>query len=92
VAAKTELVILPQRLPTDARVALADTRIPIDKILAPLGARRRDRRVLCRRGRRDSTGENVAVESFALLAIGDTRVGITTERITGEFCRLAAEP
>ena len=92
VAAKTELVILPQRLPTDARVALADTRIPIDKILAPLGARRLDRRVLCRRGRRDSTGENVAVESFALLAIGDTRVGITTERITGEFCRLAAEP
>jgi hypothetical protein len=89
VAAETDLVILPQRLPTDARVALADTCIPVDKILAPLGVRRLDRRVLCRRGRQDSTGEDVAVESLAVLAIGDTRVGITTERITGKFCRLA---
>jgi hypothetical protein len=90
VAAETELVILPQRLPTDARVALADTHIPVDKILAALGVRRLDRRVMCRRGRQDSTGKDVAVESSAVLAIGDTRVGITTERITGKFCRLAA--
>ncbi len=90
VAAEMELVILPQRLPTDTSVAVADTRIPIDKILAPLGVRRLDRRVLCRRGRQDSTGKDVAVESSAVLAIGDTRVGITTERITGKFCRLAA--
>ena len=89
---KPELVILPQRLPAGARAALADTRIPIGEILAQLGARRLDRRVLCRGGRRDSAGKNVAVESFAVLAIGDTKVGITTERITGAFCRLAAEP
>jgi hypothetical protein len=89
VAAETDLVILPQRLPTDARVALADTCIPVDKILAPLGVRRLDRRVLCRRGRQDSTGTDVAVESFAVLTIGDTKVGIATERITGKFCRLA---
>jgi hypothetical protein len=46
VAAETDLVILRQRLPTDTRVALADTCIPVDKILAPLGVRL-DRRVLC---------------------------------------------
>ena len=90
VAAETDLVILPQRLPTDARVALADAGIPVDKILAALGVRRLDRRVMCRRGRQDSTGKDVAVESSAVLAIGDTRVGITTEKITGKFCRLAA--
>lgn len=89
VAAETDLVILPQRLPTDTRVALADTCIPVDKILAPLGMRRLDRRVPCRRGRQDSTGKDVAVESFAVLAIGDTKVGIAAERITENFCRLA---
>lgn len=88
VAAETDLVILRQRLPTDTFVALADTCIPVDKILAPLGMRRLDRRVLCRIGRQDSAGKDVAVESFAVLAIGDTKVGITTERITGKFCRL----
>jgi hypothetical protein len=92
VAAETELVILPQRLPTDARVALADARIPADKILAPLGVRRLDHRVLCRGSCQDSAGKDVAVESFAVLAIGDTKVGVTTERVTGKFCRFAAEP
>jgi hypothetical protein len=88
VAAETDLVILRQRLPIDTFVALADTCIPVDKLLAPLGMRRLDRRVLCRRGRQDSAGKDVAVESFAMLAIGDTKVGITTERITWKFCRL----
>ena len=92
VAAETDLVILPQRLPTDTLVALAGTCIPVDKILAPLGVRRLDRRVLCRRGCQDSTGKDVAVESFAVLAIGDTKVGIATERITGKFCRFATQP
>ena len=92
VAAETELVILPQRLPIDTCAALTDMRIPADKILAPLGVRRLDRRVLCRRGCQDSAGKDVAVESFAVLAIGDTKVGITTERITGTFCRLTASP
>ena len=92
VAAETELVILPQRLPTDTRAALVGTRIPVDKILAPLGVRRLGRCALCRGGRQDSAGKDVAVDSFAVLAIGDTKVGITTERITGEFCRLATEP
>jgi hypothetical protein len=90
VAAQPELVVLPQRLPAGARAALADTRIPIGEILAPLGARRLDRCALCRRGCQDSAGKDVAVESSAVLAIGDTEVAITTERITGKFCRLAA--
>jgi hypothetical protein len=92
VAAETELVILPQRLSIDARAALANTHMLADKILMPLGARRLDRRVLCRGGCQDSAGKDVAVESFAVLAIGDTKVGVTTERITGRFCQLAAEP
>jgi hypothetical protein len=92
VVAEMELVILPQRLPADTRVALAHTHIPADKILAPLGVRWLDRRVLCRGGCQDSAGKDVAVESFAVLAIGDVKFGITTERITGKFCRLAAEP
>ena len=91
VAAETGLIILPQRLPAGARAALADTRIPVGEILARLGARRLDRRALCRGSCQDSAGKDVAVESLAVLAIGDTKVGITTERITGAFCRLATE-
>jgi len=90
VAAEIELVILPQRLPADNRAALDDTQIPVDKILAPLGVRRLDRRVLCRGGCQDSADKHVAVESFAVLALDDTKVAITTERITGKFCQLAA--
>jgi len=59
--------------------------------LAPLGARRLDRRALCRGDCQDSAGKDVAVESLAVLAIGDIKIGITTERITGAFCRLATE-
>jgi hypothetical protein len=91
VAAETELVILPQRLPAGARAALSGRRIPLGEILAQLGVRRLDRRALCRGGCQDSAGKDVAVESLAVLAIGDTKVGITTERITGTFCRLATE-
>lgn len=91
VAAETELIILPQRLPAGARAALADTRFPLGEILARLGTRRLARRALCRGSCQDSAGKDVAVESLAVLAIGDTKVGITTERITGAFCRLATE-
>ncbi len=91
VAAETELVILPQRLPPDTRAALVGTHIPVDKILAPLSVRRLDRCALCRGGCQDSAGKDVAVDSLAVLAIGDTKIGITTERITGKFCRLATE-
>jgi len=91
VAAETGLIILPQRLPAGARAALAGTRIPLGEILARLGTRRLARRTLCRGSCQDSAGKDVAVESLAVLAIGDTKVGITTERITGAFCRLATE-
>jgi hypothetical protein len=90
VAAETELVILAQRLPTGVRAALAGTRIPDGKVLAPLAVRRLDRRAACRTGHLDSRGDDVAVESSAVLAIGDTKVGIATERITAAFCRLIA--
>ena len=91
VAAETGLIILPQRLPAGARAALAGAGIPVGEVLARLGARRLDRRALCRGSCQDSAGKDVAVESLAVLAIGDTKVGITTERITGAFCRLATE-
>jgi hypothetical protein len=91
VAAETELIILAQRLPAGARAALADAGIPVGEVLAQLGARRLDRRALCRGSCQDSAGKDVAVESLAVLAIGDTKVGITTERITGAFCRRATE-
>jgi hypothetical protein len=91
VAAETELIILAQRLPAGARAALAGAGIPVGEVLAQLGARRLDRRALCRGGCQDSAGKDVAVESLAVLAIGDAKVGITTERITGAFCRLATE-
>jgi hypothetical protein len=91
VAAETGLVIVPQRLPAGARAALADTRIPVGEILAQLGARRLDGCAWCRGGCQDSAGKDVAVESLAVLAIGDTKVGIITDRISGAFCRLATE-
>jgi hypothetical protein len=91
VAAETELVILPQRLPAGAHAALVGTHIPVDEILVQFGARRLDRRALCRGGCQDSAGKDVAVEALAVLAIGDAKVGITTEKISGTFCRLATE-
>jgi hypothetical protein len=90
VAAETSLVILPQRIPPPARAALAGTRTPVGKILAPLGAQRLDRRALCRHGCLDTTGGDIAVDSSAVLALDGEKVAIATERITGDFCRLIA--
>jgi len=80
VAAETQLVILPQQLPAGARAILVGTRIPVGAILAQFGARRLDRRALCRGGCQDSAGKDVAVESFAMLAIGD---GCSSFRVRG---------
>ena len=88
VAAETSLIILPQRIPQHARVALAGTDIPVGRILAPLGMQRLDRRTLCRHGCLDTAGGDVAVDSSAVLAVDGGKVAIATERITGDFCRL----
>jgi len=88
VVAETELVILPHRLPAGVRAALARTRMPASRILAPLGARRLDRRAAFCARQPDSPGDDVAVESSAVLAIGNTKIGITAERITRQFCQL----
>jgi hypothetical protein len=90
VAAETSLIILPGRIPPDARAALAGASIPVGKILAPLGMKRVDRRALCRHGCVDTAGGDVAVESSAVLALDGVKVAIATERITGDFCRLIA--
>ena len=90
VAAETSLVILLERIPPHARAALADTSIPVGKILAPLGVRRVDRRALCSHGCLDTAGGNVAVQSSAVLALDGVKVAIATERITGQFCQLIA--
>ena len=92
VAAETSLVILPQRIPPHARIALAGTSIPVGKILASLGVQRVDRRALCRYGCPDTVGGDVAVQSCAVLALDGERIAIATERITGDFCRLIASP
>jgi len=88
VVAQTELVILPQRLPAEVRAALARTRMPADGILAPLSARRLDRRAAFCARQLGSPGDDVAVESSAVLAIGSTKIGISAERITRQFCQL----
>jgi hypothetical protein len=90
VAAETSLVILLERIPPHARAALADTSIPVGKILAPLGVRRVDRRALCSHGCLDTAGGNVAVQSSAVLALDGVKVAIATEQITGQFCQLIA--
>jgi hypothetical protein len=90
VAAETSLVILLERIPPHARAALADTSIPIGKILAPLGVRRVDRRTLCSHGCLDTAGGNVAVQSSAVLALDGIKVAIATEQITEQFCQLIA--
>ena len=89
-AAETSLVILLERIPSDARAALAGTSIPVGKILASLGVQRLDRRALCSHGCLDGAGGDVAVDSSAVLALDGEKVAIATERITGEFCRLIA--
>ena len=48
--------------PARARAALAGTDVPIDKILAPLGVQRLDRRGLCRHGCLDTADGDVAVQ------------------------------
>jgi hypothetical protein len=90
VAAETSLVILLERIPPHARAALADTSIPVGKILAPLGVRRVDRRALCIHGCLDTAGGTVAVQSSAVLALDGVKVAIATEQITGQFCQLIA--
>jgi hypothetical protein len=90
VAAETSLVILPERIPPHARVALASTNVPAGKILAPLGVQRLDRRALCRHGCLDTADGDVAVESSAVLALDGVKVAIATERFTGQFCQLIA--
>jgi hypothetical protein len=90
VAAETSLIILLERIPPHARAALADTSIPVGKILAPLGVRRVDRRALCSHGCLDTAGGNVAVQSSAVLALDGVKVAIATEQITGQFCQLIA--
>jgi hypothetical protein len=92
VVAETSLVILPARIPPHVRAALAGTRIPVGKILAPLGVQRLDRRALCRHGYLDTAGGDIAVDSSAVLTLDGEKVAIATERITGEFCRLIASP
>ena len=76
--------------PARARAALAGTDVPIDKILAPLGVQRLDRRALYRHGCLDAAGGDVAVQSSAVLALDGAKVAIATERITGDLCRLIA--
>ena len=76
--------------PARARAALAGTDVPIDKILAPLGVQRLDRRGLCRHGCLDTADGDVAVESSTMLALDGNRVAVATGQITGEFCRPVA--
>jgi len=90
VAAETSLLIVPQRIPSHARAALAGTRTPAGTILAPLGAHRLDRRALCRHGCPDTTGRVIAVQSSAVLALDGVKIAIATEQITGQFCQLIA--
>ena len=91
VAAETSLIILPGRIPPDARAALAGTDVPVGKILAPLGVQRLGlARALCRNGCLDAVGGDVAVQSSAVLALDGAKVAIATERITGDLCRLIA--
>jgi hypothetical protein len=90
VAAETSLVIVPQRIPSHARAALANTNTPAGKILAPLGAQRLDRRALCRHGCPDTADGDVAVQSSAVLALDGVKIAIATERVTGQFCQLIA--
>jgi chorismate-pyruvate lyase len=90
VVAETTLVILPQRLPAAVGTALASTNVPIGKILAPLGMQRTDRRALRLTGALNDAGTDVAVKSSAVLVVNGVKVGIATEKITGDFCRLIA--
>lgn len=88
VVAETTLVILPQRLPSTAAAALAGTNVPVGKILAPLGMQRTDRRALSLTGSLNDAGTDVAIKSSAVLVVNGVKVGIATEKITGDFCRL----
>ena len=88
VVAQTELVILPQRLPAEVRAALARARMPASSILTPRYARRLDRRVAFCARKPDSPGDDAALESSAVLAIGNIKIGIVAERITRQFCQL----
>jgi len=58
---------------TRPRRPLAGTDVPVDKILAPFGVQRLDRRGLCRHGCLDTADGDVAVESSAMLALDGNR-------------------
>ena len=62
--------------------------MPGSRILAPLGARRLNRRAAFCARQLDSPGDDVAVEASAVLVIGNTKIGIAVERIARQFCQL----
>jgi hypothetical protein len=99
VAAEVSSLVVPARLPADARRALGipgpddpalpPTTIPLGKALADFGVHREP---LGARMLRDSTsisGSRVSVESSARMWLDGVPVALATERVTAEFCQQA---
>jgi len=91
VAAGVSLLWLPARLPAEACKALDAATLPAGTILAPLGMYRTDRRTLATWGIEEITGQDAAVRSSAVLAIGGHGVGIAEEHITRAFAQSLAD-
>ncbi|HEX3515490.1 MAG TPA: hypothetical protein VHT26_15970 [Trebonia sp.] len=98
-AAEVTSLVIPGRLPADARRALGipgpddpappPSGIPLGKALAGFGVHREP---LGARMMRDSTripGSHVAVESSARIWLDGVPVALASERVTAEFCQQA---
>ena len=90
VAASTSLLWLAARLPEQACRELDAGEKPAGAILRPYGMRRTDRRAMATTGIEEVTGQDAAVMSSAVLAIGKVAVGIAEEVITRAFAEQLA--
>jgi hypothetical protein len=99
VAAEVSALVVPGRLPADARRALGipgpddpaprPSAIPLGKVLAGFGVHREP---LGARMVRDSTrisGSRISVESSARMWLDGLPVALASERVTAEFCQQA---
>jgi hypothetical protein len=99
VAADVSSLVIPGRLPADARRALgipgpadpapAPTGIPLGKVLADYGVHREPLGARMVRDSKRLPGGRVAVESSARMWLDGVPVALASERVTAEFCRQA---
>jgi hypothetical protein len=100
VAAEVSSLVIPDRLPADARRALGipgpddpappPSTIPLGTVLAGLGVRREPLGVRLVSGAASLSGSRIVVEASARMWLAGTPVALASERVTSDLCQRAS--